>query len=192
MWNTRGVSARRRTGRRDAGRTVPEDATDHCPCWVGRADPRRRRCAARGPGRAGFPLVRPRPGTCRDYPGIATRWRVCRDRQHRGRLGALGGGACRGHSGCANGWKCRTWLRRHTRTPAFSRPQQRRFPWRWPRTIGSLLDNVSTHSWALISSPDQRAAAFGVIRRFLEQHPATRDGAFELPMQTVVLRTTRT
>jgi SAM-dependent methyltransferase len=76
--------------------------------------------------------------------------------------------------------------------PAFSGPQERRFRWRWPRTIGSLLDNVSTHSWALISSPDQRAAAFGAIRRFLEQHPATRDGAFELPMQTVVRRTTRT
>lgn len=76
--------------------------------------------------------------------------------------------------------------------PAFSGSQEHRFRWSWPRTIESLLDNVSTHSWALISPPDQRAAAFVVIRRFLEQHPATRDGAFELPMQTVVLRTTRT
>jgi ubiquinone/menaquinone biosynthesis C-methylase UbiE len=76
--------------------------------------------------------------------------------------------------------------------PAFSGVQQRRFHWRWPRTIESLLENISTHSWILISPPDQRTAAFGVIRRFLEQHPATRDGAFELPMQTVVLRTTRT
>jgi SAM-dependent methyltransferase len=75
---------------------------------------------------------------------------------------------------------------------AFSGSQQRRFCWRWPRTIESLLETVSTHSWALISSPDQRTAAFGAIRRFLEQHPATRDGAFDLPMHTVVLRTTRT
>ncbi len=75
--------------------------------------------------------------------------------------------------------------------PAFSGPQQRRFRWRWPRTTESLLENVSTHSWALISSPEQRTAAFGAIRRFLEQHPATSDGAFELPMQTLVLRTTR-
>jgi hypothetical protein len=121
MWNIRGVSARRRTGRRDASRTVPEDATDRRPCWVGRADPRRRRCAASSPGRAGFPLVRSRPGTCRDHPGIATGWRVGRARQHRGRLGALGGGAYRGHSGCANGGNCRTWLRRYTRTPCFQR-----------------------------------------------------------------------
>lgn len=76
--------------------------------------------------------------------------------------------------------------------PAFSGSQQRRFPWRWPLTVGSLLENVSTHSWALISPPDQRATAFEVIRRFLEQHPATRDGAFELPMLTRVLRITRT
>jgi SAM-dependent methyltransferase len=75
---------------------------------------------------------------------------------------------------------------------AFSGPEQRRFCWRWPRTIESLLETVSTHSWALISSPDQRTAAFRAIRRFLEQHPATRDGAFDLPMHTVVLRTTRT
>ncbi len=75
--------------------------------------------------------------------------------------------------------------------PAFNGPQERRFRWHWPHTIESLLANVSTHSWALISSPDQRTAAFGAIRRFLEHHPATRDGAFELPMQTLVLRTTR-
>lgn len=75
--------------------------------------------------------------------------------------------------------------------PAFGKPEQRQFRWRWPRTIDSLLKTTSTHSWAVISSPHERAAALGTIRRFLEQHPATRDGAFELPMQTVVHRTTR-
>lgn len=75
--------------------------------------------------------------------------------------------------------------------PAFSKPTQRRFCWRWPRTIDSLLETVSTHSWALVSRPEERAAALVAIRRFLEQHPATRGGAFELPMQTLVQRTTR-
>ncbi|MGH3777531.1 MAG: class I SAM-dependent methyltransferase [Pseudonocardiaceae bacterium] len=75
--------------------------------------------------------------------------------------------------------------------PAFGTPEQRQFRWRWPRTIDSMLETTSTHSWAVISSPQERAAALGTIRRFLEQHPATRDGAFELPMQTVVYRTIR-
>ncbi|MDQ4011585.1 MAG: class I SAM-dependent methyltransferase [Actinomycetota bacterium] len=73
--------------------------------------------------------------------------------------------------------------------PAFGKPEQRQFRWRWPRTIDSLLATVSTHSWALVSTPEDRAAALMTIRRFLEQHPATRSGAFELPMQTLVLRT---
>ncbi len=75
--------------------------------------------------------------------------------------------------------------------PAFGKPEQREFRWRWPRTIDSLLETTSTHSWAVISSPPERAAALGTIRRFLEQHPVTRDGSFELPMQTLVQRTTR-
>jgi SAM-dependent methyltransferase len=75
--------------------------------------------------------------------------------------------------------------------PAFSGLEQCQFRWRWPRTIDSLLQTVSTHSWALTSLPDQRAAALVAIRRFLEQHPATRDGTFELPMRTPVLRRTR-
>lgn len=75
--------------------------------------------------------------------------------------------------------------------PAFGPSQLRRFPWKWARTIDSFMDTTSTHSWVLTSAPDQRAAAFGEIRRFLEQHPATRRGTFELPMQTLVLRMSR-
>lgn len=75
--------------------------------------------------------------------------------------------------------------------PAFGEPEQRQFRWRWPRTIDSFLATVSTHSWAVISSPQERAAVLGTIRRFLEQHPTTHDGAFELPMQTIARRATR-
>ena len=74
---------------------------------------------------------------------------------------------------------------------AFGERQQRLFRWYWPRTIDSLITTVSTYSWVLVSTPEERAAALGVIRRFLEQHPATRQGTFELPMQTLVLRFVR-
>jgi SAM-dependent methyltransferase len=75
--------------------------------------------------------------------------------------------------------------------PAFGTLQQRQFSWCWPRTIESLLDTTSTHSWAITSPPDQRDAAFKAIRRFLELHPITRQGSFELPMRTLVVRTSR-
>jgi SAM-dependent methyltransferase len=75
--------------------------------------------------------------------------------------------------------------------PAFGEPEQREFCWRWPRTIDSFLATVSTHSWALVSRPEERAAALAAIRRFLEQHPATRNGAFEVPMRTLVQRMVR-
>jgi SAM-dependent methyltransferase len=75
--------------------------------------------------------------------------------------------------------------------PAFGMPTQRRFCWGWQRTIDALLETVSTHSWALVSDTEERAAVLLAIRRFLEQHPVTCDGTFELPMQTRVQRTTR-
>jgi SAM-dependent methyltransferase len=75
--------------------------------------------------------------------------------------------------------------------PAFGKPTRRRFRWRWQRTIDSLLATMSTHSWVLVSEPDESAAALAAIRRFLEHHPATRRNAFELPMQTLVQRVTR-
>jgi SAM-dependent methyltransferase len=75
--------------------------------------------------------------------------------------------------------------------PAFDHPEQRHFGWTWPRTIDSLLDTISTHSWAVTSPPDQRAASFAAIRRFLRTHPSTRDGSFQLPMCTQVLRMAR-
>jgi SAM-dependent methyltransferase len=76
--------------------------------------------------------------------------------------------------------------------PAFAAPVRRRFRWRWPRTIDSLLQTVGTYSWALISEPHQRDIALAEIRDYLQRHPVSRGGAFELPMQTLVVRTVRT
>ncbi len=75
--------------------------------------------------------------------------------------------------------------------PAFGELEQRQFCWHWSRTIDSFLATVSTHSWALVSRPEERAAALAAIRCFLEQHPVTRNGAFELPMRTLVHRSVR-
>jgi SAM-dependent methyltransferase len=75
--------------------------------------------------------------------------------------------------------------------PAFGSPEPRQFGWSWPRTIDSLLDTISTHSWAVTSPPDQRAASFAAIRQFLQIHPSTREGSFQLPMCTQVVRVTR-
>jgi SAM-dependent methyltransferase len=76
--------------------------------------------------------------------------------------------------------------------PAFAPPVRRRFRWRWSRTIDSLLQTVGTYSWALVSEPHQRDVALAEIRDYLQRHPVTRGGAFELPMQTLVVRTVRT
>lgn len=75
--------------------------------------------------------------------------------------------------------------------PAFAAPLRRRFRWRWPRTIDSLLQTVATYSWALISEPHQRDTALAEIRDYLQRNPASCGGAFELPMQTLVVRTVR-
>lgn len=75
--------------------------------------------------------------------------------------------------------------------PAFGSQERRRFPWRWPRTVDSWLQTVRTHSWALVSSDEDREAGLAAIRTFLERNPATRGGSFELPWQTVVARLPR-
>ncbi len=56
--------------------------------------------------------------------------------------------------------------------PSFGKLEQRQFRWRWPRTLDSLLDTTSTHSWALVSSPAERAAAMMAIRRALQADTA--------------------
>jgi len=54
-------------------------------------------------------------------------------------------------------------------------------------TAEGLIAVLSTHSWALTSDPDDRAAAFARVRAYLAGRPETQ-GEFDLPLVTTVLR----
>ena len=58
-------------------------------------------------------------------------------------------------------------------------------------TTEALVASIGTHSWALISEPADREAAFARIRGYLAERPETSSGEFVLPMTTEVLRALR-
>ncbi|WP_239028831.1 hypothetical protein [Pseudonocardia acidicola] len=61
-------------------------------------------------------------------------------------------------------------------------------------TVDRLIDMLGTHSWALVSEPAERDAAYARIRAYLATRPETwdsPDGMFELPLVTTVLRALR-
>jgi SAM-dependent methyltransferase len=61
-----------------------------------------------------------------------------------------------------------------------------------PRTAGSLLATIATHSHLLVMDEPDRAALMARIRGFLHERPETSGGReFMLPMVTVVLRAPR-
>jgi SAM-dependent methyltransferase len=60
-----------------------------------------------------------------------------------------------------------------------------------PRTADSLVASIGTHSRLLVMEEQERAALLARIRGFLHARPETSDGAFVLPMVTVVLRALR-
>lgn len=60
-----------------------------------------------------------------------------------------------------------------------------------PTTTDQLLAAVATHSWALISEPADRDAAFARIRAYLDGRPETCCGEYVLPVTTQVLRMLR-
>jgi SAM-dependent methyltransferase len=56
------------------------------------------------------------------------------------------------------------------------------------RTADSLLESIGTHSHFLVMAEPERARRLARIRDFLHSRPETSNGAFVLPMVTVVLR----
>ncbi len=60
-----------------------------------------------------------------------------------------------------------------------------------PRTAGSLVALMSTHSKVLVMPPAERGRLLGQARAYLASRPETAAGEFELPMVTSVLRTVR-
>jgi ubiquinone/menaquinone biosynthesis C-methylase UbiE len=77
------------------------------------------------------------------------------------------------------------------RNPAFGASESRRFANPVPTTIDGFVETISTHSWALIADPRERAASLTRMRDYLAARPETSPGAFTLPMVTDVVRTLR-
>jgi SAM-dependent methyltransferase len=57
------------------------------------------------------------------------------------------------------------------------------------RTADSLLATIATHSHLLVMDEAERTGLLAQVRDFLRTQPETSNGAFTLPMVTVVLRT---
>lgn len=68
--------------------------------------------------------------------------------------------------------------------PSFAPPEVARFANPLPTTVDALIAALTTHSWALLSRPADRDAAFDRIRAHLATHQATSSGAFVLPVVT--------
>ncbi len=75
--------------------------------------------------------------------------------------------------------------------PAFVPGGEASFPNPIRTTTEALVASIGTHSWALISEPADREAAFARIRGYLAERPETSSGEFVLPMTTEVLRAFR-
>ncbi|HVT67328.1 MAG TPA: class I SAM-dependent methyltransferase [Trebonia sp.] len=73
----------------------------------------------------------------------------------------------------------------------FGPPDRAEFPHAQRLTADALVALIGTHSHVLIMDPERRERLTGQVRAFLAARPETRDGTFELPMVTSVLRTVR-
>ena len=69
--------------------------------------------------------------------------------------------------------------------------ESREFGHGQPRTAGSLLATIGTHSHLLVMDEAERARLLARIGDFLHRQPETAHGEFTLPMVTVVLRVRR-
>jgi SAM-dependent methyltransferase len=59
------------------------------------------------------------------------------------------------------------------------------------RTAESLVKSIGTHSHLLVMDEPERARLLARVRDFLDSRPETSNGAFVLPMVTVVVRSIR-
>jgi ubiquinone/menaquinone biosynthesis C-methylase UbiE len=75
--------------------------------------------------------------------------------------------------------------------PDFEPFARERFRHAQRRTAQTLVDTVATHSHILTATEAEQEATLTRLRRFLEQHPETADGEFDLPIVTTVLRAVR-
>lgn len=69
--------------------------------------------------------------------------------------------------------------------------EEARFPHSHRRTADSLTATIGTHSHTRVVSSEERAETLTRIRVFLDSHPETSHGEFEVPLVTVANRVTR-
>ncbi|WP_040731472.1 class I SAM-dependent methyltransferase [Nocardia tenerifensis] len=74
--------------------------------------------------------------------------------------------------------------------PLFEDFEAAEFPHAQRRTAESLTATIGTHSHTLVVSPQQRAEVLRRITEYLRGRPETAEGEFDLPLVTLVLRTT--
>ncbi|WP_024801517.1 class I SAM-dependent methyltransferase [Nocardia sp. BMG51109] len=74
--------------------------------------------------------------------------------------------------------------------PLFAPFRRQYFPHTQRRTAESLAATVGTHSHALVLDSADRAALLARIAEYLRGRPETRSGEFDLPLRTLVVRTT--
>ncbi|MCR6481469.1 methyltransferase domain-containing protein [Amycolatopsis sp. OK19-0408] len=75
--------------------------------------------------------------------------------------------------------------------PAFEMFESDRFRHVQRRTAESLLETIATYSLVIVSTPEKRQALLTRLREFLASNPATANGEFDLPLQTLALRARR-
>ncbi|WP_232661569.1 class I SAM-dependent methyltransferase [Pseudonocardia sp. TRM90224] len=76
--------------------------------------------------------------------------------------------------------------------PLFAPAERALFPHVHPLSgVEALIDVLRTHSWALMSEPADREAAFTRIRAYLATRPEVSPDGFDLPLVTTVLRAVR-
>lgn len=185
MRSYRSGSVGRGTRRRDARADVP--AVPRLGSVLGlQSGALRVRGGRRHRGWAGISPVRltgsTRIGRSGRSPGSCGQEACCGIRQRRRRIGELGSWI--GYGTCAAIRDGGMWFRRAARASAFDHLEQR---------LARAGRAPSTRCWTPsrpIPGPhqptDQRAASFAAMRQFLQTHPSTRDGSFELPMCTLV------
>lgn len=75
--------------------------------------------------------------------------------------------------------------------PAFTDIESKQFTHVQRRTADSLVETVATHSATIVLPDDEREALLEETRAFLRSRPETRDGEFDLPLHTHVIRAIR-
>ncbi|MFE6614319.1 class I SAM-dependent methyltransferase [Amycolatopsis sp. NPDC057786] len=85
----------------------------------------------------------------------------------------------------------RRWLSDYESLPeheAFEPFEKKTFGHKQSRTAETLVATLATHSHMLVASAEEREAKLRTAREFLDRHPETASGEFDLPITTTVFR----